>query len=52
LKPPNRALTLRQALYDQAADLQKEGRGHRNRHVCAANVELQNEKQRLIEAEK
>ena len=41
---------LAQALYDQAADLQKEGVGT-GIDMLRANVELQNEKQRLIEAE-
>src|SRR6266576_1220728 len=39
-----------QALYDQAADLQKEGVGT-GIDTLRANVELQNEKQRLLEAE-
>jgi len=43
-------VTLAQALYDQAADLQKEGVGT-GIDTLRANVELQNEKQRLIEAE-
>jgi outer membrane protein TolC len=41
---------LAQALYDQAADLQKEGVGT-GIDTLRANVELQNEKQGLIEAE-
>ena len=41
---------LAQALYDQAADLQKQGVGT-GLDTLRANVELQNEKQRLIEAE-
>lgn len=41
---------LAQALYDQAADLQKEGVGT-GIDTLRANVELQNEKQTLIEAE-
>jgi outer membrane protein len=41
---------LAQALYDQAADLQKEGVGT-GIDTLRANVELQNEKQVLIEAE-
>jgi outer membrane protein len=41
---------LAQALYDQAADLQREGVGT-GIDTLRANVELQNEKQRLIEAE-
>jgi outer membrane protein len=41
---------LAQALYDQAADVQKEGVGT-GIDTLRANVELQNEKQRLIEAE-
>src|SRR5262249_31377594 len=40
---------LAKALYDQAADLQKEGVGT-GIDTLRANVELQNEKQRLIEA--
>jgi len=43
-------VTLAQALYDQAADLQKEGVGT-GIDTLRANVELQNEKQRLLEAE-
>ena len=43
-------VTLAQALYDQAADLQKEGVGT-GIDTLRANVELQNEKQRLIEAQ-
>jgi outer membrane protein TolC len=41
---------LAQALYDQAADLQKNGVGT-GLDTLRANVELQNEKQRLIEAQ-
>jgi outer membrane protein len=41
---------LAQALYNQAADLQKEGVGT-GIDTLRSNVELQNEKQRLIEAE-
>ncbi len=41
---------LASALYDQASDLQKEGVGT-GIDTLRANVELQNEKQRLIEAE-
>jgi len=41
---------LAQALYDQAVDLQKEGVGT-GIDTLRANVELQNEKQRLIEAD-
>jgi outer membrane protein len=41
---------LAQALYDQAADLQKEGVGT-GIDTLRANVELQNEKQRFLEAE-
>jgi len=41
---------LAQALYDQAADLQHEGVGT-GIDTLRANVELQNEKQRLIEAQ-
>jgi outer membrane protein TolC len=43
-------VSLAQALYDQAADLQKEGVGT-GIDTLRANVELQNEKQRLIVAE-
>lgn len=43
-------VALAQALYDQAADLQKEGVGT-GIDTLRANVELQNEKQRLLEAE-
>ncbi len=43
-------VSLAQALYEQAADLQKEGVGT-GIDTLRANVELQNEKQRLIEAE-
>jgi outer membrane protein TolC/ABC-type transporter Mla MlaB component len=43
-------VSLAQALYDQAADLQKEGVGT-GIDTLRANVELQNERQRLIEAE-
>src|SRR5256884_2877816 len=41
---------LAEALYDQAADLQKEGVGT-GIDTLRANVELQNEKQRLIQAQ-
>jgi outer membrane protein len=41
---------LAQALYDQAADVQKEGVGT-GIDTLRANVELQNEKQRLLEAQ-
>jgi outer membrane protein len=41
---------LAQALYDQASDLQKQGVGT-GIDTLRANVELQNEKQRLIEAQ-
>lgn len=41
---------LAQALYDQAADLRKEGVGT-GIDTLRANVELQNEKQRLLEAQ-
>src|SRR5256885_13785945 len=47
---PISRVSLAQALYDQAADLQKEGVGT-GIDTLRANVELQNEKQRLIEAE-
>src|SRR5256885_2077212 len=43
-------VNLAQALYDQAADLQKEGVGT-GIDTLRANVELQNEKQALIQAE-
>lgn len=43
-------VSLAQALYDQAADLQKQGVGT-GIDTLRANVELQNEKQRLLEAE-
>src|SRR6266513_2794254 len=43
-------VNLAQALYDQAADLQKEGVGT-GIDTLRANVELQNEKQRLIQAQ-
>lgn len=43
-------VSLAQALYDQAADLQKEGVGT-GIDTLRANVELQNEKQRLIVAQ-
>src|SRR5882724_5724970 len=43
-------VSLAQALYDQAADLQKEGVGT-GIDTLRANVELQNEKQYLIQAE-
>ena len=43
-------VALAQALYDQAADVQKEGVGT-GIDTLRANVELQNEKQRLLEAQ-
>src|SRR5205807_9243302 len=43
-------VNLAQALYDQAADLQKEGVGT-GIDTLRANVELQNESQRLLEAQ-
>ena len=43
-------MDLAQALYNQAADLQHEGVGT-GIDTLRANVELQNEKQRLLEAE-
>lgn len=43
-------VSLAQALYDQASDLQKQGVGT-GIDTLRANVELQNEKQRLLEAE-
>src|SRR5437899_3497463 len=50
VKASESRVALAQALYDQAADLQKEGVGT-GIDTLRANVELQNEKQRLIEAE-
>lgn len=46
----NSRVALAQRLYDQAADLQKNGIGL-NIDTVRANVELQNEKQNLIDAE-
>jgi len=43
-------VTLAQALYEQAADLQKNGAGTRI-DTLRSNVELQNERQRLLEAQ-
>lgn len=43
-------VSLAEALYDQASDLQKQGVGT-GIDTLRANVELQNEKQRLLEAE-
>lgn len=43
-------VSLAQALYDQASDLQKQGVGT-GIDTLRANVELQNEKQRLLEAQ-
>ena len=43
-------VTLAEALYNQAADLQKAGVGT-GIDTLRANVQLQNERQRLIEAE-
>ena len=43
-------MDLAQALYNQAADLQNEGVGT-GIDTLRANVELQNEKQRLLEAQ-
>jgi outer membrane protein TolC/ABC-type transporter Mla MlaB component len=50
VKASESRVSLAQALYDQAADLQKEGVGT-GIDTLRANVELQNEKQRLIEAQ-
>lgn len=50
VKASESRVELAQALYDQAADLQKEGVGT-GIDTLRANVELQNEKQRLLEAE-
>src|SRR5207249_10520657 len=50
VKASESRVALAQALYDQAADLQKEGVGT-GIDTLRANVELQNEKQRLIEAQ-
>ncbi|MGH9742779.1 MAG: TolC family protein [Candidatus Acidiferrum sp.] len=50
VKASQSRVELAQALYDQAADLQKEGVGT-GIDTLRANVELQNEKQRLLEAE-
>jgi outer membrane protein len=49
VKAAQSRVDLAQALYDQAADLQKNGVGT-GIDTLRANVELQNEKQRLIEA--
>jgi outer membrane protein len=50
VKASQSRVDLAQALYDQAADLQKNGVGT-GIDTLRANVELQNEKQRLIEAQ-
>ena len=50
LKAAQSRVDLAQALYDQASDLQKNGVGT-GIDTLRANVELQNEKQRLLEAE-
>ncbi len=50
VKAAQSRVELAQALYDQAADLQKNGVGT-GLDTLRANVQLQNEKQRLIEAE-
>ena len=50
VKASQSRVDLAKALYDQAADLQKEGVGT-GIDTLRANVELQNENQRLIEAE-
>jgi outer membrane protein TolC/ABC-type transporter Mla MlaB component len=49
VKAAESRVALAQALYDQAADLQKEGVGT-SIDTLRANVELQNEKQRLIQS--
>lgn len=49
VKAAESRVALAQALYDQAADLQKEGVGT-GIDTLRANVELQNEKQRLIQS--
>ena len=51
VKASESRVALAQALYDQAADLQKEGVGT-GIDTLRANVELQNEKQRLLEAQR
>ena len=48
--PPKHASTLAQRLYEQATQLQKTGIGL-NIDTTRANVELQNEKQSLIDAD-
>ena len=50
VKASESRVALAQALYDQAADMQKEGVGT-GIDTLRANVELQNEKQRLIQAQ-
>ncbi len=50
VKAAQSRVELAQALYDQAADLQKNGAGT-GIDTLRANVELQNERQRLIEAQ-
>jgi len=50
VKAAQSRVDLAQALYDQAADMQKNGVGT-GIDTLRANVELQNEKQRLIEAQ-
>jgi len=50
VKASHSRVDLAQALYDQAADLQKEGVGT-GIDTLRANVELQNEKQTLLQAE-
>lgn len=50
VKASESRVVLAQALYDQAADLQKEGVGT-GIDTLRANVELQNERQRLIQAQ-
>ena len=50
LKAAQARVDLAQALYDQASDLQKHGVGT-GIDTLRANVELQNEKQRLLEAQ-
>ena len=50
MKAAQSRVDLAQALYDQANDLQKHGVGT-GIDTLRANVELQNEKQRLLEAQ-
>ena len=50
VKAANRACELAKALFDQAGDLQKNGAGT-GIDTLRANVQYQNERQRLIDAE-